>query len=116
MFSTFKTQLASVGFLRLGLFGLAILSMLLPIIEWAVVQMIGELEERSVLALSAGLIAPVMAPTLILIVLLDIIMAKVRASSAPTGSDSVYIAISRVGTLLIIIMLLFWAPYFYFVI
>jgi hypothetical protein len=116
MVPTFKTQLSSFGFLRLGLIGLAVLSMLIPIVEWVVIQLIGEIAERSVLGLSARLIAPVMAPVLILVILLDIIMAKVRVSDDPSGEGVLYRMVSRIGTILIIVMLLFWVPFFIFLI
>ena len=112
MTSTLKTQLASLGFLRLGLIGLAIVSMLIPMVEWLVVQLVGELSEHSLLSLSARLIAPVMAPMLIVVILLDIIMAKVRAADDLTGSGDLYRMISRVDTILIIVMMVFWVPFF----
>ena len=111
-----KTQFASFGFLRLGLIGLSIVSMLIHIIEWMTVQMVGELAERSLLALSANLIAPVMAPTLVIVLLLDVIIAKVRAADDSTSSGDLYRMISRFDTLLIIVMLLFWVPYFVFLV
>jgi len=109
---TLKTQFASLGLLRLGLVGLAIVSMLIPLVEWVVVQLMGELSEHSLLALSARLIAPVMAPMIIVVLLLDIIMAKVRAADDPTGSGDLYRMISRVGMTLIVVMLVFWVPFF----
>jgi hypothetical protein len=109
---TLKTQLSSFGFLRLGLIGLSIVSILIPTVEWLVVQLIGEVAERSALGLSAQLIAPVMAPVLVIVILLDIIMAKVRAADDPTGAGVLYRAVSKVGTTLIIVMLLFWVPFF----
>lgn len=112
MNSTQNKQLASFGLLRLGLFGLAIFSMLIPVTEWAVVQLAGKLPEDSLLALSAELIAPVMAPMLIVVILLDVIMAKVRAADDQTQSGDLYRTISRVETILIIIMLVFWIPFF----
>jgi hypothetical protein len=116
MVPTFKTQWSSFGFLRLSLIGLSILAMLLPSVEWVVFQLIGEVAERSVLGISAGLIAPVMAPVLIIVILLDIIMAKVRTADDPNGVGVIYRTISRVETLLIIVMFLFWVPFFiYFV-
>lgn len=87
--------------------------MLMPLLEWAVTYLSGELEEGSLLALSAGLIAPVMAPMLIVVILLDVIMAKVRAADEPNGAGDHYRRISRLGSLLIAIMLVFWVPYFY---
>ena len=112
MISTLKTHVASLGFLRLGLIGLAIASMLIPVIEAVVIQLMGELQEDSLLSLSARLIAPVMAPVLIVVILLDFIMAKVRATDDQTSSGDLYRMISRVDTVLIIVMLIFWVPFF----
>ena len=112
MVSPLKTQPNSLGFLRKGLLGLAIVTMLLPIVEWLAIQLLGELNEDSILALSAGLIAPVMAPMLIVVILLDVIMSKVKAADDPAGSGDLYRMISRVDTTMIIIMLIFWVPFF----
>ena len=114
MVSSWKTHFASFGLLRQGLVSLAIFSMLLPMVEWIVVQLVGELSERSVLSLTAGLILPVMAPILIVVILLDIIMAKVRGADDPSSSGDLYRMISRFETLLIVIMLMFWIPFFIF--
>ncbi len=111
MTSTLKSNLASFGFLRLGLIGLAIVSMLLPMVEWIAIQLIEERLDDSLLSLSAGLIAPVMAPMLIVVMLLDVIMAKVRASDDHTSSGDLYRMVSRVDTILIIVMLAFWIPF-----
>jgi hypothetical protein len=112
MVAKLKTQLSSFGFLRLGLIGLSILSMLLPIFEWVVIQFLGEVAERSVLGLSAQLIAPVMAPVLIVVILLDIFMAKVRTADDPTGVGDLYKTIGRIETILIVVMMAFWVPFF----
>lgn len=112
MISNLKTHLASLGFLRLGLIGLAIVSMLIPMVEWMAIQLTGELLEDSLLSLSAGLIAPVLAPMLIVVMLLDVIMAKVRAADDQTSSGDLYKMISRIDTILIIVMLFFWVPFF----
>lgn len=112
MFSTLKSHILSFGFLRQGLVAMAIASMLLPMVEWVVVQLVGELAERSILSLSAGLIAPVMAPILMVVLLLDVIMSKVRAADDPESSGDLYRAISRFQTVLIVIMLVFWVPFF----
>ncbi|MFT5549106.1 MAG: hypothetical protein ACJA0I_001386 [Gammaproteobacteria bacterium] len=113
---TLKTQLSSFGFLRLGLIGLSILSILLPVFEWVVIQFLGEIAERSALGLSAQLIAPVMAPVLIIVILFDIFMAKVRTSDDPMGIGVLYKTISQIETILIVVMMAFWVPFFiYFI-
>jgi hypothetical protein len=113
MTSNLKTLSATFGFLRLGLLTLAITSMLIPTIEWVVIELMGELPDYSFLSLGGGLIAPVMAPVLIVVILLDVIMAKVRAADDPTASGDQYRMISRVESFLILIMLMFWIPFFY---
>lgn len=116
MVSTFKSQLLSFGFLRLGLIALSILSMLMPIVEWMVIQTLGPIAERSALGFSARLIAPVMAPVLIVVILLDIIMSKIRIADDPTGEGVLYRMIGRTETLLIVVMFVFWVPFFiYFI-
>ena len=112
MFSTLKSQFLSFGLLRQGLIGLAIATMLLPMIEWVFVQLTGELDERSLLSISASLIAPVMAPILMVVLLLDMIMSKVRAADDPGSSGDLYRTISRFQLILIVIMLVFWVPFF----
>ena len=112
MISTLKTHVASLGFLRLGLIGLAIASMLLPMVEWVAIQLMGALQEDSLLSLIARLIVPVMAPMLIVVMLLDAIMAKVRAADDQTSSGDLYRMISRIDIVLIIVMLIFWVPFF----
>ena len=108
-----KTLSATFGFLRLGLIALAMISMLIPTLEWVVIELLVELPDNSFLALGGGLIAPVMAPVLIVLILLDVIMAKVRAADDPTASGDHYRMISRVDSILIFIMLIFWVPFFY---
>ena len=116
MISSPKTLPVSFGFLRLGLFALAIVSMLIPATAWVIVNFTGELPEHSLFALSARLIAPVMAPMLIVLILLDIIMSRVKAADAPDQTGDIYRLISRIEVLLIIVMLIFWIPYFIFLI
>ncbi len=113
IFSNLKTLSSSFGLLRLGLLTLAMISMLVPTIEWVVTELHGELPDDSLLALGGGLIAPVMAPVLIVLLLLDVIMAKVRAADDPTASGDQYRLISRVDSFLILVMLIFWVPFFY---
>ncbi|MFT5219945.1 MAG: hypothetical protein ACI9LO_002296 [Planctomycetota bacterium] len=112
MISTLKSQFSSFGFLRQGLAGLAVATMLLPVIEWGVVQLVGELGDRSILSLAAGLVAPVMAPILIVVLLLDVIMSKVRAADDPESSGDLHRRISRVQSVMIVAMLVFWIPFF----
>ena len=112
MFSNLKTHLLELGFLRQGLFLLAVATMLLPTIEWLVIQSLGELDKYSILAISAGLIAPIMAPILIVLILLDVIMSKVRVADDAQGEGVRYRVIIRLEVVLMLAMLAFWIPFF----
>ena len=112
MSSSIQSKFASLGLLRQGLIVLAFVTMLLPIIEWLIIQLSGELSEHSLFALSAGLIAPVMAPIILVVLLLDIIMSKVKAADDPENAGELYKMVTRVDTGLIFLMLLFWIPFF----
>jgi len=112
MLSTLKTQFMSLGLLRQGLFGLSILTILLPAIEWLAIHFFGELNERSILAISAELLAPVLAPTLMVVLLLDFIMSKVKVADDPAGSGELYRMIARADIIMMVVMLIFWVPFF----
>jgi hypothetical protein len=44
--------------------------------------------------------------------LFDVIMAKVRTADDPTGAGVIYRMVGRMETILIIVMFLFWVPFF----
>ena len=112
MVSSFKTQFASLGFLRQGLICLAFVTMLLPTVEWLTIKFAGEQTEHALLTLSAGLIAPVMAPMLMVVLLLDIIMSKVLVADDPEGSGQLYRIVGRTQIIVLLVMLVFWVPFY----
>lgn len=105
-------KLASLGFLRLGLFGLAILNLLLPAGYWLAEMLIGGVIEPSLVSIIATLVAPVMAPILVVVILFDYIMSRVRAADEQGELRLHYRSICRIELMLIGLMLACWIPFF----
>ena len=105
--------LPALGFLRIALFILALLNILLPLIE-ILVPLTTRDNEHQFWSLMTGIIAPVMAPLLIVVILFDYIMTRVRAADADGELRTKFIRIGRVELAMLGLMLLFWVPYFIF--
>jgi len=58
-----------------------------------------------------GVVAPVMAPLLVVVILFDYIMSRVRAADSTGDQRALYIAIGRTELAVIALSLLFWVPY-----
>jgi hypothetical protein len=107
-----RQKLASLGFLRLGLFGLAILDLLLPAVYWLAKTLVGGIAEESLVTVVATLVAPVMAPILLVVIFFDYIMSRLRAADEQGELAAHYRSIHRIELLLIGLMLACWIPYF----
>ncbi len=108
-----KFRLAELGLMRQVLLGFALLNMLLPILHWlGPAATTGA--ERSLWDIFATLIAPVMAPLLLVVVLFDYVMSRVQAADASGDEQARFAAIARLEFTVIAISLVFWGPYFYF--
>jgi hypothetical protein len=59
-------------------------------------------------------IAPVLAPLFIVVILFDYIMSRVRAADADGELRGLFVSIGRIELAVIGICLLFWVPYFIF--
>jgi len=105
-------NLAALGFLRLSLFGLAILNLLLPAGYWLAETFGGDITEQSLVSIIATLIAPVVAPILVVVILFDYIMSRVRAADEQGELRAHYRAICRIELMLIGLMLACWIPFF----
>lgn len=106
------TRLASLGFLRLGLYGLAILNMVIPACYWLVETLKGSAIDQSLVSIIATLVAPVMAPILLVVILFDYVMSRVRVADEQGDLRAYYLLICRIELLLIGIMLAYWIPFF----
>ncbi len=108
-------KISSLGFLRLSLLCLAIFNTLIPISTWFL-DIGGEaFTESSTWEVLTAIVAPVMAPILIVVVLLDYIMARVRAGDEDEEPNvrARFKAIARLELLVLLAMIIGWIPFFY---
>ena len=101
----------ALGFLRIALLTLALLNILLPLLE-ILVPLTAEDDEHHLWSVMTGIIAPVMAPLLIVVILFDYIMTRVRAADTDGELRTGFIRIGRIELAMLGLMLLFWVPYF----
>ncbi len=99
-----------LGPLRLGLLTIALLNMLVPIIDAQFVPSAAADAERSLWGVFASLITPVLAPLLMVVVLFDYIMTRVRAADASGEERNRFVTIGRIELAAIAIMLIYWVP------
>ncbi len=104
-------RLVDLGLLRQALLGLALVNALLPILHGLGPS--AATAERSLWDIFATLIAPVMAPLLVVVILFDYVMSRVRAADAAGDEQARYAAIARLELAAIAFSLIFWGPYFY---
>ncbi|MDH3387188.1 MAG: hypothetical protein OEN02_04715 [Gammaproteobacteria bacterium] len=112
MLSWFRSLVTILGFLRLGLLGLALVNIALPIIYALINPETGTDVAYSGWGSIPTLVTPVLAPLLLVVVLFDAIMSRVRVADAQGAERAKYLAIYRIELLSIGIMLAYWVPYF----
>ena len=98
----------SLGFLRLALITLAIVNLLIPAVD----LLLAPAAERSLWSLLAGVITPVMAPLLTVVLLFEYIMSRVRAADAEGEIRAYYQRVCRIELTVMIVTLIFWVPFF----
>jgi heme/copper-type cytochrome/quinol oxidase subunit 2 len=103
--------LPTLGFLRVSLLGFALLNLLLPLLE-ALFQFTASAGEHSFWGVMTGVITPVMAPLLLVVILFDYIMSRVREADAEGEQRARFRKIGRIELAVMAICLLFWVPYF----
>lgn len=104
---------AAIGVLRGALLGLALLNILIPLIG-ILFPSAAATDEHSLWSVIATMIAPVMAPLFVTVILFDYIMSRIRAADAEGEQSRLYTTIGRIDLAVIGISLLFWVPYFAF--
>ena len=112
MINLFKVDFASLGFLRLSLFMLAIINTLICFIGPLFLSDASATATDSFWAAIVTLVTPVLSLLLLVVIFFDYVMSKVRASDLQDDSRLRFIAISRIELLLIVIMLAYWIPFF----
>jgi len=106
------SPIETLGFLRTGLIILAFVNLLIPIIDSQLVADAGSAGGHSLWNIVTTYIAPVMTPLLVVVILFDYIMSRVRAADSEGEERARYIFIGRIELTVIAITLLYWIPYF----
>ena len=111
MTSPDNNLLHSLGFLRVALLILALLNCLLPLMAFLLpFELAGE--KHSLWSVLINVVAPVNAPLLMVVILFDYIMSRVRAADSEGSERRQYIKIGRIELAVLGITLLIWIPYF----
>ena len=105
---------STLGPLRVGLLLIALVNLLVSAIHWiGNVAFTTNLDETaSGWEIAAVYIAPVNAPIILVVVLFDYIMSRVRAADSSGETRTGFIMIARIELAMIFLYLLYWTPYF----
>jgi len=103
--------LSALGFLRIGLLVLALLNILPPLIE-ILFPVTASTDGHSFWSVLTSVITPVMAPLLMVVLLFDYLMSRMRAADAAGSERASYVTIGRIELAFLGITLLFWVPFF----
>ena len=99
------TLFRSLGFLRLALITLAIINILLRPAP-------GTIATHEGLDIFSTLIAPAVAPILLMVLLFDALMSKVRAGDESGEERIKFMRIMLIEIATVIILVIAWFPYF----
>ena len=111
MTSKHNGLLDRLGFLRMALISLALLNILLPLIE-ILAPMSAQGDDHNLWPILTTIVAPVMAPLLLVVLFFDYIMSRIQAADAEGTQRKNYTLIGRIELAVIGFNLLFWVPYF----
>ncbi len=111
MISKHSNLLPALGFLRIALLIAALLNIVPPLIE-ILVPLTAGADEHHLWSILTRVITPVIAPLLVVVILFDYIMTRVRVADADGELRSRFIQIGRIELAMLGLMLLFWVPYF----
>lgn len=110
--SPFASSLAALGFLRLSLFSLVILDVLWSGCYRLAGMIMDTTADQSIWVIIPTLIAPVMAPILVVVILFDYTMWRVRAADEQGEARAQYLSMGRIDLIFIGLLLLYWIPFF----
>ena len=103
--------LRSLGFLRVAFITLALLNCFFPLIAIAFPFLL-EGDKHSFWSVLITIVGPVNAPLLMVVILFDYIMSRVRAADGEGPVRLRYTSIGRIELAVLVITLLVWIPYF----
>lgn len=101
-----------LGALRFGLLLLVVIDVLLPA-AWLAFRLLNDIEASySGWQSLPVLIAPVLAPILLVVLIFDIVMCSVHAADNPGEAGARHRLIRRIDIGAIALLLLYWIPFF----
>jgi hypothetical protein len=103
--------LSALGVLRIGLLALALINIFPPLIE-IVFPVVVNTDGHSFWSVLTSVITPVMAPLLMVVLLFDYLMSRMRAADATGPERASYVTIGRIELAILGLTLLFWVPFF----
>ena len=112
MTASIKSRLAALGTLRLGLIAISVVNMLLPVVDSLLQRITTSDMSNSIWNIFPTMVAPVMAPLLMVVLFFDYLMSRVQAADAQGETREHYIAVSRIEMMMMVVMFLFWLPFF----
>lgn len=105
-------MLSLLGPMRIGLFALALLVTLLSGIDWLLFRPPGSGSGETPWDLASGMIAPTLAPMILVLILFDWIMSKFRGSDDEDPAAPRFRRLQRIAGIALVLSLAFWIPYF----
>ena len=103
---------ALLGPMRLGLFAFAVIATLLSGIDWVLFRPPGSGSGENLWDLASGMIAPTLAPMILVLILFDWIMSKFRGSDDEDPAAPRFRRLQRIAGIALLLSLAFWVPYF----
>ena len=101
-----------LGPMRVGLLAITVFLTLLSGIDWLLFRPPGSGSGENLWDLSSGLIAPTLAPMVLVVILFDWIMSKFRGSDVEDPAAPRYRRLQRIAGIALLLGLVFWIPYF----
>ena len=102
-----------LGWLRSGLIIAGLVIVLLSAIDWIWFNPPGNGHYESLWEILSGMVAPVLAPLILVVIFFDWIMSRLRASDAEGEVAEQLQRIAHFEMTMLALMALYWVPYFY---
>ena len=98
--------------MRVGLLIIAVILTLMSGLDWLLFRPPGSGSGENLWDLSSGMIAPTLAPMVLMLILFDWIMSKFRSSDDEDPAAPRFQRLQRIAGIALLLGLAFWIPYF----
>ena len=105
-------KIALLGPQRVGLFVIALIITLLSGIDWLLFRPPGSGAGEGSWDLASGVIAPTLAPMVLVLILFDWIMSRLRGGDDEDPDAPRFRRLQRIAGVALLLNLAFWVPYF----